>query len=322
MPEPSSVVVGFDGSAQGRDAIALGRTLADLLDLRLVVAGVVAYVPQAPVTAAIGSLEQAAVHEFGELRNAARDALAGTEAEIVGLESTSPVHALETLAAQRSAELIVVGSTHRGRGGRIAIGGMAERLLSAGPRAVAIAPRGYASGEGDGIASVGVGHDGSAEAEVALEMAARICRASGAELFAYRAIEAVIVGAPLVPAVSPRAYVEPPDSVKARWERAEADLSEALARVDVPAGKRETIEAGDPATVLHGAAEHLDLLVLGSRAYGPVRRVLLGSVSARVVPDAACPVIVVPRGEDDAKARRHRVVRSGEEAAAGLIPLT
>jgi hypothetical protein len=40
----------------------------------------------------------------------------------------------------------------------------------------------------------------------------------------------------------------------------------------------------------------LDLLVCGSRGYGPVRGVLLGSVTRRVIGEAHCPVIVLPRG--------------------------
>src|SRR5215218_8629319 len=40
----------------------------------------------------------------------------------------------------------------------------------------------------------------------------------------------------------------------------------------------------------------VDLLVCGSRGYGPVRRVLLGTVSAAVVRQASVPVLVVPRG--------------------------
>lgn len=39
----------------------------------------------------------------------------------------------------------------------------------------------------------------------------------------------------------------------------------------------------------------VDLLVLGSRGYGPLTRVLLGSVSRRAAQDAPCPVLVVPR---------------------------
>jgi nucleotide-binding universal stress UspA family protein len=52
---------------------------------------------------------------------------------------------------------------------------------------------------------------------------------------------------------------------------------------------------GDPVAVLSDQARVLDLLVLGSRGYGPVRRVLLGSVSAPLLDRAPCPVLVVPR---------------------------
>ena len=39
----------------------------------------------------------------------------------------------------------------------------------------------------------------------------------------------------------------------------------------------------------------MDLLVVGSRGYGPLRRVLLGSVSSELMHSAPCPVMVVPR---------------------------
>jgi nucleotide-binding universal stress UspA family protein len=40
----------------------------------------------------------------------------------------------------------------------------------------------------------------------------------------------------------------------------------------------------------------IDLLVCGSRGYGPVRRVLLGTVSAALLRQASVPVLVTPRG--------------------------
>jgi nucleotide-binding universal stress UspA family protein len=57
---------------------------------------------------------------------------------------------------------------------------------------------------------------------------------------------------------------------------------------------------GDPAGILRDFSEGLDLLVVGSRGYGPLRAVLLGSVSRRLMTEAHCPVIVVPRGVEAA----------------------
>jgi nucleotide-binding universal stress UspA family protein len=41
--------------------------------------------------------------------------------------------------------------------------------------------------------------------------------------------------------------------------------------------------------------EDADVLVCGSRGYGPARRVLLGGVSSRLLRHARLPVIIVPR---------------------------
>jgi nucleotide-binding universal stress UspA family protein len=47
--------------------------------------------------------------------------------------------------------------------------------------------------------------------------------------------------------------------------------------------------------LLDRAALGVDLLVVGSRGYGPLMSVLLGSVSAHLIGRAACPVLVAPR---------------------------
>jgi nucleotide-binding universal stress UspA family protein len=56
------------------------------------------------------------------------------------------------------------------------------------------------------------------------------------------------------------------------------------------------LREGDAIMELRAVSEDaIDLLCLGSRSYGPVRRVLLGSTSTGVVGDAGCAVLVVPR---------------------------
>jgi nucleotide-binding universal stress UspA family protein len=71
------------------------------------------------------------------------------------------------------------------------------------------------------------------------------------------------------------------------------------ARETVPEGidVETSLIGGDPAATLISAVTMPGtLLLVGSRAYGPVRRVLLGSVSSKLVRSAPCPLIVHPRG--------------------------
>jgi nucleotide-binding universal stress UspA family protein len=58
------------------------------------------------------------------------------------------------------------------------------------------------------------------------------------------------------------------------------------------------VAVGEPAGELILASEALELLVLGSRRWGPLRRLALASTSERVIRHAACPVLVPPRRAD------------------------
>jgi nucleotide-binding universal stress UspA family protein len=55
---------------------------------------------------------------------------------------------------------------------------------------------------------------------------------------------------------------------------------------------------GDPVEELRREANDggYDLIVVGSRELGPIGRVVLGSVSARLVKESPCPVLVVGEG--------------------------
>ena len=79
-------------------------------------------------------------------------------------------------------------------------------------------------------------------------------------------------------------------------ERASRELESAMATIDAELGAEAEFTVGDAAQVLAEASEQLDLLLVGSRGYGPMRAVMVGGVAGRLVREAACPVIVVPRG--------------------------
>ncbi|PIN14803.1 hypothetical protein CDL12_12563 [Handroanthus impetiginosus] len=83
---------------------------------------------------------------------------------------------------------------------------------------------------------------------------------------------------------------------KAQEENAANILSHALHMCKEKKVKAETlILEGDPKDKICQAAEqlHVDLLVLGSRGLGAIRRALLGSVSNYCAHHAHCPVLIV-----------------------------
>jgi nucleotide-binding universal stress UspA family protein len=72
-------------------------------------------------------------------------------------------------------------------------------------------------------------------------------------------------------------------------------LGAAVATVSPPPSVkvRELVIEGNPAQALLDVAKGADLLVVGSRGHGGFAEALLGSVGARCVHHARCPVVVV-----------------------------
>jgi nucleotide-binding universal stress UspA family protein len=92
-----------------------------------------------------------------------------------------------------------------------------------------------------------------------------------------------------------------PQEVDAAWNEVISEATAALERTADAIGIAtvEThVERGEPGTVLCERANALgvDVVVVGSRGRGAIRRALLGSVSTYVVHNAPCPVLVVRGG--------------------------
>jgi nucleotide-binding universal stress UspA family protein len=162
-------------------------------------------------------------------------------------------------------------------------------LLGGAPCAVAIAPAGYATPARGELSLIGVGYDGHEEARAATAVADRLAQAFCAPLRLIAAAPDSADPHPVpMPLLSRRETGPARDDLRAQ-------LDVALGTFPPEVTVDTALIDGDPAAVLDAQSLDLDLLVIGSRSYGPLRRVLLGDVATKVVSLAACPVIVTPR---------------------------
>jgi nucleotide-binding universal stress UspA family protein len=144
-----------------------------------------------------------------------------------------------------------------------------------------------------GIDRVGVGFVDTEEGHEALRAAAALAAACGAELHAATAVQPLPWSTTrLAPPIDVGAHLEH------QREQAEATLRRALDRVRPDGRSHVDVLVDPPVVALEGFSTDVDLLVCGSRGYGPLGSVLLGGVSHRLVHRAACPVLVVPRGTE------------------------
>lgn len=275
----ANVLVGVDGRTTGRDAIALARDLV-ATDGKLTLAHV--HDGGLAIVRMSQSMYDAEVERSRVLLRDERRR-AGVTAELAAVAADTPGHGLHQLAEDERADLLVVGSCSRGRLGRAMLGDDARAALNGAPCAIAIAPVGYdRSGRGP-ISKVGVAFDGSSESESALTAARTIAAEHHASIHALE-----VVSLPSIAYAGLGGVRVGGATIQTMLEEARARLAE-LADVDGRAVN------GLPGEELARFGDEVDLLVVGSRGYGPVRRVILGSTSNYLERHARCALLVLPR---------------------------
>jgi nucleotide-binding universal stress UspA family protein len=299
----TKIIAGHDLHSGGDDALALGRKLAEATHAELVVAGVFPF-----GTLPVG-FEALWREEEEKIATRIQALAAEADAEAEAFPASSPARGLHGLAEEIVADLIVVGSSRHSKLGQVLAGNVGARLLHGSPCAVAVAPGGYADEHGKPLDTFVVGIDGSVESRLALEDAVELARRANARLNLVAVAE-----------LSPVAYGK--GRGQAGWnelfeaieERARDHLDEAVSSIPNDVASEGSLVSGDPAVKLADAGRARGtLLILGSRAYGPARRVLLGSVSEALVKAAPCPVLVHPRGAEAEAAPR--AARAGSAGA-------
>jgi nucleotide-binding universal stress UspA family protein len=272
------VIVGVDGRPNGRDAIALAmRLLADGGRLTLANIHGGATNPVHASTPDRSTAENEASHALLERERAEAD----VQAELVGYVASSPGRGLHKLAEEQDADLLVVGSCSRGPVGRVLLGDDTRGSLNGAPCAVAVATRGYAEHPVP-IAAIGVGYDGSPESEIALSKAREVARPHRAIV---RALEVVSI-----PNYALTGFGAP--ALGEGIEKMLAEANERMAALEDVEGRAVYGLAGEE---LAAFGDELQLLVVGSRGYGPLKRLILGSTSDYLQRHARCSLLVLPR---------------------------
>jgi nucleotide-binding universal stress UspA family protein len=291
----TSILIGVDDSPRSEDAVAFAATLAAASGATVVLACAFPYedtpsrVSNPDLRVALGAQAEETLR-----RVAARlEGVDPARVKTVAVASTSAPRALDRLAESQRAELIVVGATHTGHLGRIFPGSTAERLLHGAPCPVAVVPAGYQPPPAGRPAQIGVAYDGSVESVAAVNAATRIALALAGQLRVIGVFEAEVVAGPVVTAGADYLAMR-----EAGEKQARAELDRAAAELPEDVHAQTVFLAGDPVRQLATRSTGLDLMVAGSRGYGPLRAVLLGGVTGRLLRVMECPLIVVPRGHE------------------------
>jgi nucleotide-binding universal stress UspA family protein len=298
----STIIVGYDCSEASEDALAFAKLMAGATDAHLVVAGVFRLLP-------VWDVPSATVEEWAPDRNAQLEAAAASVAgEAMTIPSASPARGLQDLARGTGADLVIVGSARHGTIGQVLAGNAGLSLLHGSHCSVAVAPLGFARKAVDRIAEVVVAYDGSPQSAAAMRDAVNLARGAGAPLKVVTVAEPPPVvygkgGGAHQGRQELTAAIE--DIMRTRMEEAFAGLPD-----DVPA--EAVLVTGDPAEELaRVAVKDGAVLMLGSRSYGPIRSVLLGSVSRHLMRSAPVPVVVHPRTARESETANARQVGRG-----------
>ena len=289
----STILIGVDASERSEDAIAFGRRLADVADARVVVANAYPYsdVPSRASNAAYrNALREDALVTARRMRDRL-ERVNDDRTTISIVADPSPAKALHHMAHAEHASLLIVGSSHTGRVGRVLPGSTGERLLHGAPCSVAVVPKDYRTHSNDAIRRIGVAYNDTDEARAAVAAAVTLTRALQAELLVIGIVSTEYF---TTPALMGSAGIA---SLRSDIERHIQDQLDAIvAGIPVDVAAHSVRATGDAAELLTEQTKNLDLLVMGSRGYGPMHSVLAGGLSGRLLRSSHCPVIVVPRG--------------------------
>lgn len=282
MGKYKKILIAIDGSESGRNALIQAFRLAVEEKCWLTATCVVP-----PVT---GDLDLTGVKDVRALlakpcEDALREAERLAEQERILMKSVreegETYERIVDLADAENADIIVMGRRGLRKMERTLVGSVTARVIGYTQRDVLVVP----SGAELGWNKIVVATDGSRFSSVATDKAIGFAQAYGGTLSVLSVVD-----------VPPELYAEAPQAVEDLVRKAKEYTAGVRQKAEAANVSVETFigEAEADEAILNLSREQgANMIVVGSHGRTGLRRLLMGSVTEKVIGNATCPVLVV-----------------------------
>ncbi len=272
-PHWQKLLVCTDGSSEARHAVSEALALAAACGARVYVQGVIEIVPEFEAVAPDLRC-QVEIEVWKEMEAVkAEAAQLGAAVECLVCHSQLTHAAIVAEAEKIEADVIVMGRTGRTGLSRLLMGSVTARVIGHSPINVLVVPQGASLG----FARLLVASDGSPHSAAAFLEALALAGSPGVvQLFALTAAR------------------EEGEIIEAR-----KNIDQLLAAANQAGLPLQGLEPEgqqpDDAIVQAALRNGVDLIIMGSHGRTGLSRLLMGSVTERVIGQAPCPVLVVKK---------------------------
>jgi len=290
-----TVVVGYRAGKVGLSGLHLAVRAARTLGTSLTVATIVPKPWLTPSLARVDAeyehwADHLAVDSAKEVARHLHNLADGIEVTYVHRAHRSVSGGLIEVVEEVNPEVLVLGSLPSGGRGQVVIGSTADWLLHASPVPVAISPREYRSYTGK-LTRLTCAYSATPDSIDVVRRCFEWAERFGVPV---RVITFAVRGKTMYP---PEVGLDVEDSILDAWASHAREILENL--------KTEAIVSEDVVLQVvtgHSWKEALDkaewqdgeILALGTRPRGDIRRVFLGSRSAKIIRESPVPVLVLP----------------------------
>ncbi len=264
------LMVCTDGSDEGQNAVAIALELARACGSLVFAVQVLQIVPEVQAVAPdLRATVAQVVQENMAVIQAAADKL-GVALKPVTPQSQLPHAAIVEAAEQLHPDLIIMGRCGKPALARILMGNVTARVIGHSPVNVLVVPRGGSIG----FQRLLVASDGSPYSEAAWKLGLAMAKQASSQLIAV--------------AVAP----EEGDIIEAR-ALINRMLTEAN-RAGMPLKGVNPQGVAPDAGIVHQAIKNeVDLIIVGSHGRTGLKKLLMGSITERVIGQSPCPILVV-----------------------------